>query len=121
MSSPARSTALPRTADAVRRVLAEHRPDLHERFVAEFHTAMAETDDDFDTERLTRLVGRWWAQAMVLLDPDPEVDAAHARISAGDPRDLTKKWCPQPDGSQHVYHRTGDGGWAFARVMSASA
>lgn len=117
MSAPTTSVSLPRTADAVHAVLVEHRPDLCEQFVAEFHTAMAQTDDDFRTDRLTRLVGRWWAQAMVLLDPDPETDAIQARLAAGDDSDLVEQWRAQSDGTHHVYRR-GDGGeWVFDAVL----
>jgi hypothetical protein len=100
-------------------VLGEHDSDLHDQFVAEFHTAMAETDDDFDTDRITRMVGRWWAQAVVLLHPDPDADAAHARLKAGDSSDLVAEWRPQPDGSQHIYRRTADDRWEFDRELRA--
>lgn len=115
---PTLPAAIPRNAAAVRRVLAEHDRDLHEQFVAEFHTAIAETDDDFDTDRIERLVGRWWAVAMVQLHPDPEAEAAWARIKAGDTSDLVEEWRPQPDGSQHVYRRSDDR-WEFDRVLPA--
>lgn len=117
MSAIASSAVLPRTGAAVREVLAEHRPDLHDTFVAEFHTAIAETDDDFDTERITRLIGRWWAQAAVLLNPDPETDTIQARLAAGDDSDLVECWQPQPDGSQHVYRRDRGGDWALDAVV----
>lgn len=117
MSVPAHPSVLPRTADAVRHVLAAHRPDLHDEFVSEFHTTIAETDDDFDTDRITRLVGRWWAQALVLLRPDPETEAVHARLAAGDESDLVESWHPQPDGSQHVYRRDRAGGWFHDAVV----
>jgi hypothetical protein len=115
--STAGITTLPRTAEAVREVLAEHRPDLHDQFVGEFHTAMAETDDDFNTDRVTRLIGRWWAQAVALLNPDPEVDALQARLAAGDTRDLTESWRPQADGTHLAYRRGPEGGWVFDRVL----
>jgi hypothetical protein len=110
---------VPRVASEVQRVLSEHRPQLCEKFAAEFHAATAETDIDFDTSRIDRLVGRWWAHACVLLNPDPEADAARERLRAGDTSDLVEWWCPQDDGSQGVYRRTGDGSWAFDHVIPA--
>ena len=108
---------IPRTAAAVRHILVEHRPDLCEAFAAEFHAVMSATDADFDTTRIDRLVGRWWAQACALLNPDPEVEAAHARLKAEDNSDLVESWHRQPDGSQHVYRRGADGAWVFDRVI----
>lgn len=71
-----------------------------------FHIAMAEADDDFDTSRVDELIGRWWARAMVLLNPDPEADAAWERIKAGDESDIVEEWRHAPDGSRHVYRPT---------------
>jgi hypothetical protein len=110
---------IPRTASEVRRVLAKRRPDLCEKFVAEFHAAMAATDADLDTSRIDRLVGRWWAQACVLLNPDPQVDAIHERLKAGDTSDLAEWWHPRADGSQWVYRRAVDGDWTFDRTIPA--
>jgi hypothetical protein len=121
MSTSTGLIPLPRTADAVRRTLHERRPDLHDRFVAEFRKALAETGDDFATDRIDRVVGRWWAQAMVLLNPDPEVDAVQARLSAGDDSDLTEWWQPQEDGSQRAYRRGNGGRWEFYRVVDDAA
>jgi len=111
---------VPRTAAAVRQVLAEWRPELCERFAAEFHAAMSATDADFNTTRIDRLVGRWWAQACVLLNPDPEVEAVHARLKSGDGSDLVESWERQPDGSQRVYRRGPDGEWIFEQVIPAT-
>lgn len=119
MAAPSR-VSIPRTADAVRLVLAEYRPALCEQFTSEFHTAMAETDDDFRTARIDRLVGRWWAQACALLNPDPALDVTQQRIQAGDTRDLAELWQPQGDGSQHAYRRDNRGEWVFHRVIPAA-
>jgi hypothetical protein len=120
MSALAAPVTISRTAAAVHQTLAEHRPDLGDAFVAEFHSAMRVTDADFDTTRIDRLVGRWWAQACALVNPDPEVEAAHARLQAGDTSDLVESWCRQPDGSQQVYRRGLDGEWVFDRVIPAA-
>lgn len=119
MTAGSSLASIPRTAAAVREVLAEHDVQLHDRFVTEFHIALAETDEDFDTSRIDRLLGRWWAQACALLNPDPEVDAAQRRLQAGDTSDLVEAWQPQTDGSQAVYYRTTDDEWVFARVIPA--
>jgi hypothetical protein len=111
---------IPRTAAAVHQALAEHRPDLGATFAAEFHTAMNATDADFETTRIDRLVARWWAQACALLNPDPEVEAAHARLQAGDTSDLVESWRRQPDASQQVCWRRSDGEWVFDRVIPAA-
>lgn len=110
MAAVAPIAGIPRTAAAVRPALAEHRPDLEEKFVAEFHAAMQETEADFDTTRIDRLVGHCWAQACVLLNPDPEAEAAHARLQAGDTSGLAESWNRLPDGSQQVYRRGSGGG-----------
>ncbi|MGH3319071.1 MAG: bifunctional glycosyltransferase/CDP-glycerol:glycerophosphate glycerophosphotransferase [Streptosporangiaceae bacterium] len=65
----AASVTIPQTAAAVRRALADRRPDLSEKFAAEFHIAMTATDEDFDTTRIDRLVGRWWAQGLRAAQP----------------------------------------------------
>ncbi|MGH3903333.1 MAG: DUF6247 family protein [Pseudonocardiaceae bacterium] len=58
-----------RSGSAVRAVLADVAPDECAEFEAEFHATMAEVDDNFDTSRVDALVRRWWARAVVLLNP----------------------------------------------------
>ena len=62
---------------------------------------------------------RWWARATVLLDPDPEADAAWERIKTGDTSDLVEQWRPQADGSQHVYRKDALGRWGFSHIRPA--
>jgi hypothetical protein len=112
--------SIERSGAAIRAVLVEHAPQLCAEFEAEFHTTMAEADDDFDTSRVDALLGRWWARAFVLLNPDPEADAAWERIKAGDTTDLVEEWRTQPDGSQHVYRRNASGEWTFSYVRSTA-
>lgn len=81
---------------------------------------MCATDADFDTTGIERLVARWWAQACTLLNPDPEAEAAHARLEAGDASELVESWHRQSDGSQHVYRRGPEGEWVFDRVIPAA-
>jgi hypothetical protein len=113
MSTDSITAVLPRTAKAVREALAELAPEECSRFEAEFHRAIVETDDDFDTDRITKLIGRWWAMA----NPDPVADAILARIKAGDTSDIVVEWRAQPDGSQQVYRKTPDGEWVFSHVL----
>lgn len=59
-------------------------PDEVPDFEAEFHTALAETDDDFDVSRIDRLIGRWWRIAHLRLNPIAEEERAAAeRAAAG--------------------------------------
>ena len=118
MATPT-TTTIDRSGPAIRTVLADLTPQECAEFEAEFHRALAQTDEDFDTSRVDALIGRWWARAIVLLNPDPEADAAWERIKADDTSDLLKQWRPQPDGSQHVYRKTADG-WKFSHVQPAA-
>lgn len=111
--------AIERNAPAIRQVLGELAPEECARFEAEFHTAMAEADDDFDTSRVDALISRWWARAIVLADPDPVADATWERIKAGDTTDVVAEWRRQPDGSQHVHRKGLDGEWVFSHVQPA--
>lgn len=117
MTTPTTVT-IDRSGPAIRTVLADLAPQECAEFEAEFRRALAEADEDFDTSRVDALIGRWWARAIVLLNPDPEANAAWERIKAGDTSDLVEQWRPQPDGSQRVYRQTA-GGWAFSRVQPA--
>lgn len=107
------NTQLDRSGAAVRAVLADLAPAECAQFEAEFHTTMAEVDDDFDTSRMDTLVRRWWARAIVLLSPDPSADVAWERIKAGDTSDLVEQWRPQADGSQHIYRKDALGRWTL--------
>ncbi|MGH3980491.1 MAG: DUF6247 family protein [Pseudonocardiaceae bacterium] len=107
------------SGSAVRAVLADVAPDECAEFEAEFHATMAEVDDNFDTSRVDALVRRWWARAVVLLNPDPEADATWERVKAGDTSDLVEQWRPQPDGVQHVYRKDPRGQWVFLHTRPA--
>jgi hypothetical protein len=48
-------------------------------------------DDDFDTSCMDALLGRWWACALALLNPDSDADAAWERVKAGDTSDLVEE------------------------------
>jgi Family of unknown function (DUF6247) len=109
---------LDQSGAAVRAVLADLAPAECVEFEAEFHTTMAEVDDDFDTSRVDALVRRWWARAVVLRNPDPAANAAWERIKAGDTSDLVEQWRPQADGSQHVYRKDTLGKWVFSHIQS---
>lgn len=73
-----------RTGPAIRAALREVSPDEVPDFEAEFHTALAEADDDFDVSRIDRVIGRWWRIAHLRLNPIPEEERAQAeRAAAG--------------------------------------
>lgn len=118
MTTPT-TTTIDRSGPAIRTVLADLAPQECAEFEGEFRRALAEADDDFDTSRVDALIGRWWARAIVLLNPDPEADAAWERIKADDTSELVKQWRPQPDGSQRVYRKTANG-WEFSHVQPAT-
>lgn len=122
MSCMATTTVqLERSGPAVRAALAEVAPDECAQFEVEFRQALSASHRDFDADRMQAVIGRWWARALALLDPDPAADAAWDRIKAGDTSDLVEEWRPQHDGSQHVYRRTTGGGeWAFSHVVGAA-
>lgn len=76
-----------RTGPAIRAALMQASPDEVPDFEAEFHTALAEADDDFDVSRIDRLIGRWWRIAHLRLNPIPDEERAQAeRAAAGDLR-----------------------------------
>lgn len=73
-----------RTGPAIRAALREVSPDEVPDFEAEFHTALAEADDDFDVSRIERVISRWWRIAHLRLNPIPEEERAQAeRAAAG--------------------------------------
>lgn len=71
-----------KTGPAIRAALKEASPDELPDFEAEFHTAIAEADDDFDTSRIERVLTRWWGIAHVRLNPIP-MDEREAAKKAG--------------------------------------
>lgn len=71
-----------RTGPAIRAALMETSPDEVPDFETEFHTALAETDDDFDVSRIDRLIGRWWRIAHLRLNPISEEERAQAERAA---------------------------------------
>lgn len=74
-----------RTGPAIRAALIQASPDEVPDFEAEFHTALAEADDDFDVSRIDRVIGRWWRIAHLRLNPIPNEERALAdRAAAGD-------------------------------------
>ncbi len=74
-----------RTGPAIRAALMQASPNEVPEFEAEFHTALAEADDDFDVSRIDRLIGRWWRIAHLRLNPIPEAERAQAeRFATGD-------------------------------------
>lgn len=73
-----------RTGPAIHSALREASPDEVPDFEAEFRTALAEADDDFDVSRIDRVIGRWWRIAHLRLNPIPEEERAQAeRAAAG--------------------------------------
>lgn len=112
------ATTIDRSGPAIRATLAEHAPAERAQFEREFHAALDDAGDTFDASPVDTLIGRWWARAIALLNPDPAADAAWQRIQAGDFSDVSAEWRGQPDGSQHVYRPDGAGGWAFSHGLS---
>lgn len=102
----------------MRAALAELAPDECAQFEAEFRAALEAASTDFDAQRIQDLVGRWWARAQVLIDPDPAADAAWERIKAGDASELVEEWRPQDDGSYRVYRKAGEDDWVFSHVVA---
>jgi hypothetical protein len=115
MATPT-TTTVNRSGPAIRAVLTDLAPQEGAEFETEFRRALAETDEDFDTSRVDALIGRWWARAIVLLNPDLAADTAWERIKAGDASDLVAQWRPQPDGSQRVYRKIADR-WVFSHIQ----
>lgn len=71
-----------RTGPAIRAALMEASPNEVPDFEAEFRTALAEADDDFDASRIDRLLRRWWRIAHLRLNPIPEEERAKAERAA---------------------------------------
>ncbi|MEB3023338.1 MULTISPECIES: DUF6247 family protein [Mycolicibacter] len=71
-----------RTGPAIRAALLEFSPDEVPDFDAEFHTALAEADDDFDLSRIDRVIGRWWRVVHLRLNPVSEQERAVADRAA---------------------------------------
>lgn len=103
-----------KTGPAVREALAGLDSSDCRRFEEEFQAALQATAADWDLGRIEALVGRWWAYVMDRLNPDPDADAAWARIKAGDESGITERWRARPDGSHDVYHKNANGGWEFS-------
>ena len=57
-----------RTGPSIRAALAAASPDELPDFEAEFHIALAEADDDFDTSRIEQVLTRWWGVAHLRLN-----------------------------------------------------
>ncbi|MGW0455834.1 DUF6247 family protein [Gordonia sputi] len=73
-----------RTGPSIRAALASASPDELPDFEAEFHIALAEADEDFDTNRIEQVLTRWWGVAHLRLNPPTaEEMAAVARIATG--------------------------------------
>lgn len=108
---------VPRTAPAIKAALIEHSPEDLDRFETEFHTAMAEADDDFDLSRVSLVISRWWGRAMVRANPDPKAEAVWERIKAGDEIDLAIERRRRPDGSIFVYRKDETGGWVYSHTI----
>ncbi|GAA4385914.1 DUF6247 family protein [Tsukamurella soli] len=76
---------LERTGPSIRAVLADVAPDDLPEFEAEFRTALAEADDDFDLSRVDAVINRWWGRAHLRLHPPTDAEqAAVARVETGD-------------------------------------
>lgn len=73
-----------RAGPAIRAALMEASPDEVPDFDAEFHTALAEVDNDFNVSRIDRLIGRWWRIAHLRLNPIPEEERAAAERAAAE-------------------------------------
>ncbi|TEA06742.1 DUF6247 family protein [Mycobacteroides salmoniphilum] len=63
-------------AHEYRAALAQTASDELSEFEAEFRIALAETDDDFDLERVDRVLNRWWGRAYLQLNPPTETGRA---------------------------------------------
>lgn len=60
------------------------------RFEAEFHDALIATGEDFDLQRVTEVVERWWPHAVATANPDPIAAYIKERLDAGDESVITK-------------------------------
>lgn len=73
------------TGPAIRAALQETSPDEAVDFEAEFRTALAEADNDFDLSQVEQVINRWWRIAHLRLNPIPEEQRALAeRLAAAD-------------------------------------
>lgn len=78
-----------RSGPAIRAALAQAAPDELSEFEAEFRIALAEADDDFDLERVDRVLNRWWGRAHLRLNPPTAVERAVVeQVARGDFRNL---------------------------------
>lgn len=75
-----------RSAKAVRAALKQANVEALEEFERAFHVAMAEADDDFDLDRVEKVVRHWWFRAVHYLDGEASAyTAAEAeRLNAAD-------------------------------------
>lgn len=74
-----------RTGPSIRAALAAASPDELPDFEAEFHIALAEADDDFDTSRIEQVLTRWWGVAHLRLNPPTAEERAVAdMLGTGD-------------------------------------
>lgn len=71
-----------RTAPSIRAALASASPDELPDFEAEFHIALTEADDDFDTSRIDQVLNRWWGVAHLRLNPPTAEERAVADMLA---------------------------------------
>lgn len=83
---------LDRTPIAVRAALTVTNPDACAEFEREFHTAMAEADDDFDLTRVDAVVRHWWLRAIHYFDYEACQYTTEVidRLHAGDDSDLAE-------------------------------
>lgn len=74
-----------RTGPSIRAALAAASPDELPDFEAEFHIALAEADDDFDTSRIEQVLTRWWGVAHLRLNPPTDDERSIVdQLAAGD-------------------------------------
>ncbi|MGW1679123.1 DUF6247 family protein [Saccharopolyspora sp. NPDC002376] len=110
-----------RTGPAIRRTLRDLDPENCVEFEREFHTAMAEADDDFDLSRVEKILGRWWAMACSAANPDPRLAELLERIKSGEESMFSEEWRPQPDGTDLVFRKNAEGKWQFSHVRHPEA
>ncbi|MCK2242133.1 MULTISPECIES: DUF6247 family protein [unclassified Crossiella] len=67
-------------------------------FEDEFRAALAKTGEDFDLDRLTKVVHAWWPAAWGTANPDREVDEAIERYRDGDESEVSP--APVYDGGE---------------------
>ena len=78
---------IPKTGRAVHAALdGENRS----RFEVEFRDALAAAGEDFDLQRVTEVVERWWPHAVATANPDPIAAYIKERLDAGDDSVITK-------------------------------